>query len=165
MVQMPSRASATATPLRRFETSSNTARTPRVERRDELRALLGDLLEHLFLARPALLTRARRSASTAFCSDASSASARLSGGRQIVGLEHPLEDLVFERLDLVLRELDLLLHRLVLDVGLHRHELIAELRQPALVDGHVLLDRAAGVLVVGEPLLRGGDALAGGLEA
>ena len=62
----------------------------------------------------------------------------------------PLEDPIFERLDFGLREAHLLLDRVVLDVGLHRHRLLAELREPALVHRDVFLDRAAGVLVFGE---------------
>ena len=50
---------------------------------------------------------------------------------------------VFERLDLGLREGDLVLDRVVFLVGLHRHRLLAELRQAALVHGDVLLDVAA----------------------
>ena len=103
-------------------------------------------------------------ASTAFCSAASSASALLQRRGQVVGLEHPLEDLVFERLDLALREGDLLLDGVIFLVGLHRHRLLAELRQASLVDGDVLLDRAARGLVLGEPLFGGGDALARRLE-
>ena len=109
--------------------------------------------------------RLARSASTAFCSAASSASARLTAAVEVVGLEHQLEDLVFERLDLGLREArspsgspD------IPELVLTAISLLAELRQAALVDRDVLFDRAARVLVLGEPLLGGGDALAGGLE-
>src|SRR5206468_711714 len=63
-----------------------------------------------------------------------------------------------------LREADLLLHGVIFLVGLHRHGLLAELREAALVDRHVLLDVAARVLVVAQPRLAGGDALAGGFE-
>ena len=59
---------------------------------------------------------------------------------------------------------DLVLDRVVFLVGLDGHRRLAELREAALLDGDVLLDRAAGVLVVGQPLLGGGDALARGLE-
>ena len=106
---MPSRASATATPLRfarhlledgehlrvraRRPGSARSAAMP-LERRVQLVELRGH----------ARGGRRRRP----------SASARelglgaLDGGGQLVGLEHPLEDLVFERLDLALREADLL---------------------------------------------------------
>ena len=121
-----------------------------VERGDDRRALAGDALERAPSARrappPSPCGRRRRPSARA----ASSASARLTRRGQLVGLDHPLEDLLFERLDLALRERDLLLDGVVFLVGLHRHRLFAELRQAALVDGDVLLDRAARVLVVGQ---------------
>ena len=55
---------------------------------------------------------------------------------------------------------DLVLDGVVLLVGLHRHRLLAELREAALVHGDVLLDGAPRVLVLGEPLLGGRDFLA-----
>ena len=157
---MPSRASATATPLRRCDTCSNMASTLRVERRDQRRR-----------ARPRC---ARATPCSSACSAViarsvrlrppsarrrASASARFSAGGQLVGLEHPLEHLVLERLDLGLREGDLVLDGVIFLVGLHRHRLLAELRQAALVHGDVLLDRAPRVLVLGEPFLGGGHLL------
>ena len=62
------------------------------------------------------------------------------------------------------READFLLDGVVFLIGLDGHGLLAELREPALVQRDVLLDGAAGVLVFGEPFLGGGDALARGVE-
>ena len=50
-----------------------------------------------------------------------------------------------------------MLDRVVFLVGLHRHRLLAELRQAALVHGHIFFDAAPRGLVVGEPLLGGRD--------
>jgi len=83
---------------------------------------------------------------------------------KFVGLEHPLEDPVLERLDFGLGEAHFFLDRVVLDVGLHRHRLLAELRKPALVHRDVFLNRAAGVLVFGEMGLGRGHVLTGVLE-
>ena len=151
MVQMPSRASATATPLRLLRDLLEHREHALVERRDERRALGGDALER----RP--------------CSSACSAVIACAVGvdRLLLGGE-----LRFRRLDAppsgrrprasarasCLRgvlispcaKLDLLLDGVVLLVGLHRHRLLAELRQAALLHGDVLLDRAARVLVLGE---------------
>ena len=63
------------------------------------------------------------------------------------------------RLDLALRVRDLVLDRVILLVGLHRHRLLAKLRQAALVQRELLLDVAARALVLGEPRLRIGDVL------
>src|SRR5213596_3104743 len=49
----------------------------------------------------------------------------LDGGRQIVGLDHQLEDLVLDRLDLALREADFLLDGVVFLIGFDRHRLLA----------------------------------------
>ena len=62
--------------------------------------------------------------------------------REVVAFEHPLEDRVFESLDFFLGELDLLLHRLIFDVGFHRHELVAEFREATLVDCDFFFNRA-----------------------
>ena len=67
IVQMPSRASATATPLRLRATGSNVREHLLVERGDQRRALGGDPLErrlHLDVLGAAVVLR---SASTAFC--------------------------------------------------------------------------------------------------
>jgi hypothetical protein len=64
-----------------------------------------------------------------------------------------------------LREGDFLLHRLILDVRLDRHQLVAELRQPALVDGDVFFDLAPSGLRCGELGLGGGEVLPRRLEA
>ena len=75
---------------------------------------------------------------------------------EVVGLEHALENGVFELLDFRLSELDFLLHRLIFDVRLHRHQLIAELGKAALLYRDVLFDAPPDVLVLAEALLRGG---------
>ena len=163
---MPSRASATATPLRLRETSSK-------------------MREHAAGRAPRRASaRSAAMRSSAACSSPCSAASRLAigvdrlllggelgfgaldRGRQLVGFEHPLENLVLERLDLGLREGDLLLDRVVFLVGLHRHRLLAELREAALVDGDVLLDGAARALWLSASLLLGGgDALRARLRA
>ena len=144
IVQMPSRASATATPLRRLRDQLEDARAP-AGRAPPTSAARSAAMRSSDALQLGVLRRASasRSASTAFCSAASAASAVLTRGRQVVGLDHPLEHLVFERLDLGLRERDLVLDRVVFLVGLHRHRLLAELRQAALVHRDVLLDRRA----------------------
>ena len=84
----------------------------------------------------------------------------LGRGRQFVGFDHPLEDLVFERLDLALRKLDFLLDGVIFLVRLYGHRRFAELGEPALMDGHLFLDRAAGGLIFRQPLFGGRDVLA-----
>ena len=120
MVQTPSRASATAMPLRLRATCSNiestscrapptsAARSTRdaIDRRLQLGVLGG---HRLALGVGRLLLGGE-------------VGFRLLQRRgQLVGLEHPLEHLVFESLDLALRVGDLLLDGGILDVGLHRH--------------------------------------------
>ena len=106
----------------------------------------------------------RRSASTAFLFRGEPGLGAFDERREIVGLDHQFENLVFEGLDLALRKPDFLLDGVVFLIGLDGHGLLAELRETALVEGDVLLDRAAGVLVFGQPLLGGGHGLARGVE-
>jgi hypothetical protein len=54
---------------------------------------------------------------------------------------------------------------LIFDVRLDRHQLIAELREAALLHGDILFDAPPGVLVLPEALFRGAAALARGLES
>ena len=108
---------------------------------------------------------ALRSASVAFCSAARSASAFFTRRGQIVGFEHALEHPVLVRLDRRLRVRDLVLDGVVFLVGLHRHRLLAELRQAALMERELLVDVAAGRLIVGEALFCSGHALPGGVES
>jgi hypothetical protein len=63
------------------------------------------------------------------------ASAAFAAAVDVVAFEHPLEDLLLELLHLGIGERNLVLDRVVLLVGLHRHRLLAELRQPALLHG------------------------------
>ena len=58
-----------------------------------------------------------------------------------------------------------MLDRLVLAIGLHLHQLVAELGEAALLDGHFLFDGAPRVLILGEPGLGGRDAVVRELEA
>ena len=80
--------------------------------------------------------------------------------REFVGVDHQLEDLILAGLDFGLCEGDLVLDGVVFLVGLDRHGLLAEFRQTALVDGHVLLDLPARRLVGGQRVLGGGHLLA-----
>ena len=162
-VQMPSRAWATPTPLRRRDTSSNTAsacglrprttsaRSAVIRSSDDFRpASSGDHLAAVGLDR---FLFGREPGFGAF-----------DERREVVGLDHQFENLVFERLDLALRKPDFLLDGVVFLIGLDGHGLLAELRETALVEGDVLLDRAAGVLVFGQPFLGDGHGLARGVE-
>ena len=72
---------------------------------------------------------------------------------------------LLNRLDLALREADFLLDGVVFLIGFDRHGLLVELREPALVHRHVLLDGTAGALVFDETFLGGRDALTRRFEA
>ena len=65
-------------------------------------------------------------------------------GREVVALEHALENQVFQALDLGLAARDLDLHRLVLAVGLDLHELFLEAAQPRLDERQLLFPAPAG---------------------
>ena len=60
---------------------------------------------------------------------------------------------------------DFVLDGVIFLVGLHRHRLVAVFREASLVDGDLFFNRAAGLLVLGEPGLGLGDALSCRLEA
>ena len=60
--------------------------------------------------------------------------------RECVGFLHALEHVRLVVADLVLGDAHLLLHRLVFLVGLHLHQLVLVLAQPALDDGEILFD-------------------------
>jgi hypothetical protein len=135
----------------------------RVEAPDQLRAVGGELRQRA-LQRGELRFQGLAIGIDALLFGRQLRLGALGGGGQLVGLHHRLQDLVLERLDLGLGELDLLLHRLIFDVGLHRHELIAEFREASLVQRDVLFDAPAGGLVAGQALLRGRQARAGRFE-
>ena len=59
---------------------------------------------------------------------------------------------------------DLVLHRVELLVGLHRHHLLLVLFLALLGGDQVVVDGAAGGLIVGEGLLGGGEGGRGGLQ-
>src|SRR4051794_21000593 len=135
----------------------------RIERADERGPLLAHLLERLLQLAVVRLHRLAVGVD-GLLFGGELGFGLLHGGREVVGFEHPLEHRVLVLLDLGLGVRDLVLDRVVLLVRLDGHRLLAELRQPALVDGDLFLGRAPGVLVLGEEILRGGEALTGGLE-
>ncbi len=136
---------------------------PRIERADDIGALRGHLRDDLLHLVD--FGRERAPVGVHALLDRGQLRFRLLDGRGVlVRFDHPFENLVFERLHLGLRELDLLLHRLVLDVGLDGHQLVAELRQTALVDGDLFLDLPPGGLALGQTCPGRGDVLLDGVQ-
>ncbi len=69
---------------------------------------------------------------------------------QLVEREHPDQNLLFDLADLAGGRLDLVLHRVVLGVGLHLHQLLLVLAEPLLGGEEILVERLAMGLVVGD---------------
>ena len=88
----------------------------------------------------------------------------LDDGREVVAFEHLLENPVLEPLDLGFSERDFVLDGVVFLVGLHGHRLLAEFRQPALVERDVFFDLAPRRLTFGEAFLGRGEFGARGFE-
>ena len=166
IVQMPSRASATATPLRRWATASKMPQHLRVQRRDDRRRARRTIRSSDGFSSACSAAIFLRSASTVFCSAASSPSARFACGGELVGFEHALEDLVLERLDLALREVDFLLDGVrIPDWSSPPSPARGTSRAGPGGRATSFSIVAPRLLVVGEPLLGGRDALARRLEA
>jgi hypothetical protein len=78
-----------------------------------------------------------------------------------VRFHHPLEDFLFDAAEVALRRFHLVPERLIFLVGLDRGLLISELAETRLVHGDIFFERAAGVLIVLEPLPGGFDRAGG----
>ena len=153
-VQPPSRASATARPLRCFDTCSNSfsavgrqlLRGGDPRGRGLVRGLLqrrGFRVERLALDGDRRLLRLEL---------------RFRGlqlARQVLGLFHALEDAVLEGSDRLLGGRDLVLHGLVFLVGLELGELSLVFGQAGLDGGDFGFDLLPLGLALGEPLLDG----------
>ena len=138
-VHSPSRASATATPLRPCATRSNSISASRRQLRDDLGRARGQASSSRSSRRARRRAPCAR-APTAACSLLECRFGRLQLRGERFGLLHVLEELVFVRAHFVLGDRHLLLHRLVFLVGLDLHQLSLVLGQAALDGGELLLD-------------------------
>ena len=165
MVQMPSLASATATPLRRLRDQLEDTQHARIQARRPARR-----------ARRAA-ARASASSSVVFARRAPSCPPRPSSDRRPAPTRRVLTPavsssastissriVIFELLDLGLGERDLVLNRVIFLVGLHRHRLLAELRQAPLVHAPRPSRCRGGRPGSRRALLGGGHLLARGFE-
>ena len=160
-MQWPSTASATATPCRALSTRSNMSSVRAVDLRHQRGAFV--------LARGERRAPSRRLRSRSPCAPSAMRAfvrlerrfRRLQPRRDLVGLQHVDEDQLLDaRRPPPSPAAIWLLHRVVLVVGLHLHQLLFGLAQPLLGGEQILVDGAAGGLVVGQRLLGGGDGVA-----
>ena len=135
-----------ATPLRAFATCSNSA-TRRGSRaftsvaRDSVDSFSDDSVD------ASSCCSVFFPASISFDCAARVASASLDAAFELVGFQHALQHLFFDRSEVALGRGDLVLHRLILAVGLDRHQLILELRQAALIQRDILFEIASSIVI------------------